>query len=49
LRTPVHRASERGAGPACGFDSISTFNRAFKTVTGVSPSEFRERAAQEAI
>lgn len=28
----------------CGFDSLRTFNRNFKSIMGVSPSEYRKRA-----
>ncbi len=32
-----------GVGLGCGFNSKSTFNRAFRKATGVSPSEWKQR------
>ncbi|MDO4475454.1 MAG: AraC family transcriptional regulator [Lachnospiraceae bacterium] len=31
----------------CGFTSISSFNRAFRKVKGISPTEFREKLVQD--
>lgn len=39
LKTTSHRITE--ISMACGFESISHFNRVFKKLTGLSPSEYR--------
>jgi len=35
-----------GIGLECGFNSQATFQRTFKEITGMSPSEFRKNAME---
>lgn len=43
----VRHLSLLGIGLECGFNSKSTFNRAFRKSTGFSPSEFAERLKRQ--
>lgn len=54
----VHQARERLAGSnetvteialSIGFQSISQFNRQFKTLTGVTPSQFRDEVPRNFV
>ncbi|MGO4293124.1 helix-turn-helix domain-containing protein [Chitinophaga sp. RAB17] len=46
LQADADQLTFAGIAADCGFSSVATFQRVFKQVTGMSPSEFRKKAPE---